>query len=77
MPKLHLKIKSIQCKFLFISVPKFFILLKDNITNKNDYIQHIRENITNCDLVIWDDIGTKVGTEFEIENMLNIILLML
>ena len=64
---------NIECKCLFVSVPKFFISLKDNITNKNDYIEHIKENIVDCDLVIWDDIGTKVGTEFEIENMLNIV----
>lgn len=64
---------DINCKILFVSVPKFFISLKDNISNKNDYIQHIKENVIDCDLVIWDDIGTKVGTEFEIENMLNII----
>lgn len=64
---------DISCKILFISVPKFFISLKDNISNRNDYIQHIKENVIHCDLVIWDDIGTKVGTEFEIENMLNIV----
>ena len=64
---------DISCKILFISVPKFFISLKDNISNKNDYIQHIKENVIDCDLVIWDDVGTKVGTEFEMENMLNIL----
>lgn len=64
---------DISCKILFISVPKFFISLKDNISNKSDYIQHIKDNVVDCDLVIWDDIGTKVGTEFEIENMLNIV----
>ncbi len=64
---------DVSCKIMFISVPKFFISLKDNISLKNDYIQHIKDNVLDCDLVIWDDIGTKVGTEFEIENMLNII----
>ena len=64
---------TIECKALFINVPKFFLSLKDNISNHNDYIQHIKDNVADCDLVIWDDIGTKVGTEFEIENLLNII----
>lgn len=64
---------DIRCKVLFISVPKFFISLKDNISNKSEYIQHIKENVADCDMVIWDDIGTKVGTEFELENMLNIV----
>lgn len=64
---------TVDCKVLFISVPKFFIKLKDNISNANEYIAHIKEYVTDCDLVIWDDIGTKVGTEFEVENLLNII----
>ena len=63
----------IDCKVLFINVPKFFLMLKDNISHTNEYIAHIKKYVVDCDLVIWDDIGTKVGTEFEIENMLNII----
>lgn len=64
---------EIRCRALYISVPKFFLALKDNISNKSYYIEHIKSNVNDCDLVIWDDIGTKVGTEFEIENLLNII----
>ena len=64
---------DIRCRVLFISVPKFFIMLKDNISHENDYIKHIKDNIFDCDLVIWDDIGTKVGTEFEIENLLSLV----
>ena len=64
---------STECRVLFISVPKFFIKLKDNIGQANDYIGHIKKYVTDCDLVVWDDIGTKVGTEFEVENLLNII----
>lgn len=64
---------DITCRVLFISVPKFYLALKDNISKKNDYIEHIKNNVLQADLVIWDDIATKVGTEFEIENMLNII----
>lgn len=58
---------------LFISVPKFLLDLKANISNKSEYIQHILENIIDCDLVIWDDIGAKNGTEFEISHLLSII----
>ena len=64
---------DISCRALFISVPRFFIMLKDNISEKNEYIRKIKENVFDCDLVVWDDIGTKVGTEFEIENLLSII----
>lgn len=58
---------------LFINVPKFFLMLKDNISQKNEYIAHIKECVAECDIVVWDDIGTKMGTEFEVENLLNII----
>lgn len=64
---------NVTCKVLFINVPKFFLMLKDNISNHNDYIAHIKKYVSDCDLVVWDDIGTKVGTEFEVENLLNII----
>ena len=47
--------------------------LKDNISEKSDYISHIKENILDADLVIWDDIATKSATTFEHENMLSII----
>ena len=64
---------AVECKALFINVPKFFLMLKDNISHENEYIQHIKKYAASCDLVIWDDIGTKVGTEFEVENLLSII----
>ena len=63
----------LKCRALFISVPQFLIGLKDNISNKSEYIEHIRENINDCDLVIWDDIATKVSTSFENENLFSII----
>lgn len=64
---------TVDCKVLFINVPKFFIKLKENISAPNEYIAHIKKYVTQCDLVVWDDIGTKVGTEFEVENLLDII----
>ena len=64
---------ELKCRALFIDVPYFLLALKDNISNKNEYIQHIKENVANCDLVIWDDISNKVGTEFEISNLLSMI----
>lgn len=64
---------ELKCRALFIHVPSFLLALKDNITNKSEYIQHIKENVLDCDLVIWDDIGTKNSTSFESENLLSII----
>ena len=31
------------------------------------------ECVTKCDLVVWDDIGSKNGTEFEVSHLLSII----
>ena len=64
---------DISCKVLFINVPRFLLELKANISKKSEYISYINENVLNADLVVWDDIGSKLGTEFEIENMLSLI----
>lgn len=64
---------DLNCKALFINVPHFLLALKDNISTKNEYIQHIKDNVLTCDLVIWDDIGTKNSTSFESENLLSMI----
>ena len=64
---------SLECKALFINVPYFLLALKDNISNKSNYIEHIKNNVLTCDLVIWDDIGTKASSVFESENLLSMI----
>lgn len=62
-----------KCRALFISVPKFLLALKDNLSERSEYITYIKENIYDCDIVIWDDIGTKAITSFESENLFSII----
>lgn len=64
---------DIQCKALFINVPRFMLAIKDNISERSDYVEHIKRNIANADLVIWDDIGTKTVTQFEAENLLSML----
>lgn len=64
---------NLKCRALFINVPSFLIALKANISNPNAYYKHIQENVLDCDLVIWDDIGTKAASSFEHENLLSII----
>lgn len=64
---------ELKCRALFINVPTLLLSLKENISNKSEYITHIKENILDADLVIWDDIGNKLGTEFEISNLLSFI----
>lgn len=70
--KIWLK-SELKCRVLFISVPRFLLELKSNINEKSDYIEHINNNVLDCDLVIWDDIATKLGTEFELSHLLSII----
>ena len=62
-----------SCRVLFISVPRFLLALKDNITTKSSYVEYIKENVLTADLVVWDDIAAKMGSEFELTHLLNII----
>ena len=62
-----------SCKALFISVPRFLLALKDNISNKSSYIEYIKENVLEADLVVFDDIAAKMGSEFELTHLLSII----
>lgn len=64
---------ELTCRALFINVPRYLLSLKDNISEKSDYVAHIKENVLNADLVVWDEVGTKGLTPFEHENILNII----
>lgn len=64
---------ELKCKVLFINVPRFLLELKRDISEKSEYVSHIKENVLDCDLVIWDEIGTKDLTTFEHENVLNLI----
>ena len=64
---------DLNCKALFINVPRFLLNLKDSISNHNEYIEHIKANILNADMVVWDEIGTKAVTEFEHEHLLSLI----
>lgn len=62
-----------KCRVLFISVPRFLLALKDNITTRSNYVEYIKDNVLEADLVIWDDIAAKMGSEFELTHLLNII----
>lgn len=64
---------DLTCKALFISVPRFLLSLKDAISNKNEYVEFIKQNVISADLVVWDDIAAKVGTEFELNHLLSLI----
>lgn len=64
---------TFNCQGLFISVPRYLLALKENISGKNEYADAVNKSVLDADLVIWDDIATKMGTEFELNHLLNII----
>lgn len=64
---------KLSCRVLFINIPKFLIALKASISNQSEYIDHINAYVNSADIVVWDDIGTKVATEFEHEHLLSLI----
>lgn len=67
---------ELTCKALYINIPRYLIELKDSlgkILPEDCYINHIKNNILKADIVIWDEIGTKVATEFEQEQLLSMI----
>lgn len=64
---------DLNCKALFISVPRFLLALKDNISNKSEYIEHIKARVLDADLVVWDEVATKSITQFEHEHLLSLI----
>ncbi len=62
-----------KCRVLFVSVPRYLLAIKDNISNRNEYAEYIKENVLDADLVIFDDLAAKMGSEFELTHLLNII----
>ena len=58
---------------MYINVPNYLLELKANISEKSDYISNVKQNVLQCPIVIWDDIGTKSATEFEHEHLLSMI----
>ena len=64
---------NLECQALFISVPRYLLALKENISGYSAYATSINQNVLKADLVVWDDIAAKVGTEFELNHLLNLI----
>lgn len=62
-----------ECRALFVSMPKFILAMKENISRHNDYFTYINDNISKADLIIWDEINFKDWTSFEQDYMLNAI----
>ena len=64
---------DLACRALFIHVPRYLLALKDNISEKSDYVKYVKDNIFTADLVVFDEVATGAFTKFEGENILSII----
>lgn len=52
-----------ECRGLCINVPRLFNEMKNNISQKSEYISIIKKYVGVVDLVVWDEIGVKnLGT---------------
>lgn len=64
---------DLGCKILFIHVPRFLISLKESISKPSEYIDHIKSNFLSADLVVFDELAAKTNTEYEMDQLLNLI----
>ena len=64
---------ELTAKVLFIHVPRFMWALKDAISSPSAYVNHIKENVYKSDIVIFDEIANKAATQYEEEQLLNMI----
>lgn len=64
---------DLTCRVLFVNVPRYLLALKDSISNTNEYAEHIKKNIFQANLVVFDDLATKDTTIFETEHLLSVI----
>lgn len=58
---------------IFISVPEFMDRSRELINNRDDEFAKLRQDILDCDLVIWDDITSTKLTDFNHSLLLNFI----
>ena len=64
---------TLTCQVLMVDVPTFLSRIKANLSAPDEYATYVLSVIKTAPLVVWDDIGNKVGTEFEISHLLSII----
>lgn len=64
---------NFECQGLFINVPRYLLALKESITTPNEYADAVNATVKNADVVVWDDIAAKTGSEFELNHLLSLI----
>ncbi len=66
-------VTDLECRALFVSMPRLNQAMRENISKENDYYEYVNGNIVKADLVVWDEINYKDWSQFELDYMLNII----
>ena len=56
---------------VFISVPEFLDRNREIISNRDEVFAELRQDIINCDLVVWDDITSTKLTDYNYFMLLN------
>lgn len=64
---------TLDCHALFISVPKLLTEFKVDFGKNSEYINYIVDNTEKADIVVWDDIAAKIGTDYEINKLFTFI----
>ena len=49
----------LECRGLFVSLPRLINAMKSNITKPDDYYNYINEHIRDVDVVVWDELNYK------------------
>ena len=62
-----------DCAVLFIDVPKFLNSLKLNINGTDAYAPAILSKVAKADLVVWDDIASSTGSNYDIDKLFSLI----
>ena len=62
-----------KCRGVFINVTSFIIRNKRAISTKDPELTEIIDNLMDCDLVIWDDIGTTGLSKYEYDLIMDIL----
>lgn len=64
---------DLTCRALFVHVPSFLNALKASISAPNEYADYILQNIETADIIVWDDIADKIGSEYDLNKLLSFI----
>lgn len=62
-----------RARAVFVHVPTFLKKLKDRISTRDEDFEEMLRNIENCDLVIWDDLGSTNVGNYDYANILSFI----